>query len=399
MMLKIIRDDVKEHYYDPTFHGLNLDDKFRTADEKIKQATSNSQVFTIIAQTLMELNDSHTFFLPPPRGFRIEYGWQMQMIGDKAYVIAVKPGSDAEAKGLKIGDTVHLIDGFKPARENMWILNYLFRALSPRSTQRLAIQSPSGPSRELEIAAKVREGQKLLDLTNTVQRQNYLIELQSREHLTRHRFVELGNDLLIWKMPQFDLSDKELEGVMGRVKKHNALILDLRGNAGGYIDTMRYLVGYFLDDEIKIGDIKGRKETKSLVSKKAGAFEGKLIVLVDSDSASASEIFARMMQLQKRAVVIGDRTSGSVMVSRQYPRSIGTDTVVFYGTSITEADIIMPDGQSLEHAGMTPDEMMLPTGEDLAAGRDPIMTRAAALVGIKIDPEKAGTFFPIEWPK
>ena len=337
-MLKIIKDDVKEHYYDPTFHGLDLDEKFRAADEKIKLAASNSQVFTIIAQTLMELNDSHTFFLPPPRGFRIEYGWQMQTIGDKAYVTAVKPGSDAEAKGLKVGDTLQLVDGFKPARETMWILNYLFRALSPRSTQRLTIQSPGGPSRELEIAAKVREGQKMVDLTNTVQSQNYFIEMQAREHLTRHRFEEVGNDLLIWKMPQFDLTDKELERIMGRVKKHKALILDLRGNGGGYVDTMRYLVGYFLGNETKIGDVKGRKETKELISKRAGAFEGQVVVLVDSDSASAAEIFARMMQLQKRAVVIGDRTSGSVMVARQYPRTIGTDTVVFYGTSITEAD-------------------------------------------------------------
>ena len=399
MMLKIIKDDVKEHYYDPAFHGLDLDEKFRTADEKIKQAASNSQVFTIIAQTLMDLNDSHTFFLPPARGFRVEYGWQMQMVGDQAFVIAVKPGSDAEAKGLKVGDTLLQIDGFKPVRENMWILNYLFRALSPRSVQRVTVQSPGGPSRELEIASKVREGQKLLDLTSTVQRQGYIIELQSQEHLMRHRFEEVGKDLLIWRMPQFDFTDKELEGVMGRVKKYKFLILDLRGNGGGYVDTMRYMVGYFLGDESKIADIKGRKETKPLNAKKAGAFEGKLIVLVDSQSASAAEIFARTMQLQKRAVVIGDRTSGSVMMSRHYQRQLGTDSVVFYGTSITEADVIMPDGKSLEHAGMTPDEVLLPTGADLAAGRDPIITRAAAMLGFEIDPQKAGGFFPIEWPR
>src|SRR5690349_13812644 len=95
MMLKIIKDDLKAHYYDPTFRGMNLDEKFSAAEEKIKNATSNSQVFTIIAQTLIELNDSHTFFLPPPRGFKVEYGWQMQIIGDQAHVIAVKPGSDA----------------------------------------------------------------------------------------------------------------------------------------------------------------------------------------------------------------------------------------------------------------------------------------------------------------
>ena len=399
MMLKIIKDDVKEHYYDPNFHGLDIDGKFKEAEEKIKQATSNSQVFAIIAQTLMALNDSHTFFLPPPRGFRIDYGWDMQIIGDKAYVTAIKPGTDAEAKGLKPGDIVQVIDSFKPTRENMWILNYLFRGLSPRSAQRLTVQSPGGAPRELEIASKVREGQKLLDLTNTVQLHDYIIQVQARDRLTRHRFQELGNELLIWKMPQFDLSDKELEGIMGRVKKFKTLILDMRGNGGGYVDTLRYMVGYFTGDTTKIGDVKERKEMKPLMSKKAGAFEGKLIVLVDSDSASAAELFARVMQLEKRAVVIGDRTSGSVMMSRHYSRGIGTDTKVFYGTSITVADIIMTDGASLEHAGMVPDEVLLPSGEDLAARRDPIITRAASLVGINIEPEKAGAFFPVEWPK
>jgi C-terminal processing protease CtpA/Prc len=399
MMLKIVKDDLKEHYYDPTFRGLNLDEKFKAADEKIKQATSNSQVFSIIAQALLELNDSHTFFLPPMRGFRVEYGWRMQVIGDACHVTAVKPGSDAEAKGLKAGDILHTVDGFKPARENLWVLNYLFRALSPRSSQQLVVQSPGGQPRQVEIASKVRQGQKLLDLTNSIERHNFLIELQAEDHLMRNRLQEVGDGLLIWKMPQFDLSEKELEGVMGRVKKHQALILDLRGNGGGYVDTMRHMVGYFLGKEIKIGDVKGRKESKPLMSKKAGGYEGRLVVLVDSNSASAAEIFARVMQLEKRAAVLGDRTSGSVMMSRHYPRGMGTDTVVFYGTSITEADVIMADGKSLEHTGMTPDEVLLPTGEDLAAQRDPVLARAAALLGVKLDPEKAGALFPVEWPK
>jgi C-terminal processing protease CtpA/Prc len=399
MMLKIIKDDVKEHYYDPTFHGVNLDESFKAADEKIKQATSNSQIFAIIAQTLMALNDSHTFFLPPMRGFRVEYGWQMKAVGDLCYVTIVKPGSDAEAKGMKAGDIIQKIDGFDPTRQNLWILNYLFRALSPRSAQQLVVQSPGGQPRELVINSKVREGQKLLDLTNSAQFHDFLVQLQSEDYLNRHRFQEYGNELLIWKMPQFDLTEKEVEGIMGRVKKFKSLILDLRGNGGGYEETMRHLVGYFLGAEVKIADIKSRKDTKPLMSKKAGGYEGKLIVLVDSDSASASEIFAREMQLEKRATIIGDKSSGSVMQALHYPRALGTDSVVFYGTSITDADVIMSDGKSMEHVGVTPDELLLPTAEDMAAKRDPVLAHAADLAGVKLDPEKAGALFPVEWPR
>jgi len=113
-------------------------------------------------------------------------------------------------------------------------------------------------------------------------------------------------------------------------------------------------------------------------------------VLVDSRSASAAELFAGVMQIEKRGVVLGDRSSGSVMESKHYSEKTGADTVIFYGVSVTVADLIMTDGESLEHAGVTPDEIVLPTAADLASGRDPVLSRAAELLGVKISPADAG---------
>jgi hypothetical protein len=86
------------------------------------------------------------------------------------------------------------------------------------------------------------------------------------------------------------------------------------------------------------------------------------------------------------------------MRARDYSYKSGTDTVVFFGASITDADIIMSDGKSLEHLGVTPDEALLPAAADLAAGRDPAMTHAAELAGVKLSADKAGSLFPYEWP-
>ena len=73
--------------------------------------------------------------------------------------------------------------------------------------------------------------------------------------------------------------------------------------------------------------------------------------------------------------------------------------VVFYGASITDADLLMTDGGRLETKGVTPDESVLPTAADLVAKRDPALARAAAILGLNLDPFKAGTLFPIEWKK
>jgi C-terminal processing protease CtpA/Prc len=86
------------------------------------------------------------------------------------------------------------------------------------------------------------------------------------------------------------------------------------------------------------------------------------------------------------------------MEARRYGHEAGVDTVVFYGVSITESDLIMSDGKSLEHTGVTPDELVLPTAADLAAGRDPVLASAAGRLGVKLSAEDAGKVFPYEWP-
>lgn len=403
-MLKTIKEDIKKNYYDPNFKGLDLDARFKTAEEKIQQAQSLSHIFSIIAQALLDFDDSHTFFIPPSRTERVEYGWEMQMIGNQCFVVSVKPGSDAEAKGLKSGDQVLVVGGFKPTRELMWKINYLFYSLRPVPTLPVTVQSPDGSQRQLEIAAKITRGKRVLDLTGKDGGQdiNDLIRTSEDDsRLNRHRYITVGEKLMIWKMPQFDMDESQVASLMDKVKKHEMLILDLRGNGGGYVKTLEWLTGHFFDKDIKMGELKGRKEMKPQAAKgKADkAFTGKLVVLVDSKSGSAAEVFARVVQLEKRGVVIGDRSSGAVMRSMRFEHELGSGTVVMYGASVTDADLLMADGKSLERVGVMPEELLLPTAADLAAGRDPVITRAAATLGVAISPEKAGTFFPIEWKK
>ena len=165
---------------------------------------------------------------------------------------------------------------------------------------------------------------------------NIIIEAENEARLNRDRFFE-KDDVIIWKMPGFDIYDEqELVNVMERVKKHQSLVLDLRGNGGGLVVMLKRLLGYFFEQDLKISEMKYRKEVKAETakSKGSGGFKGKLVVLIDSRSASASEIFSRVIQLEKRGIVVGDRSAGAVMQSIQYGHTVGQETVTFYGASI-----------------------------------------------------------------
>jgi carboxyl-terminal processing protease len=215
------------------------------------------------------------------------------------------------------------------------------------------------------------------------------------------RWIETDGRVMILRFPAFSFAQGHVDDVMKKARKNQALIIDLRGNGGGSVETLKEFISNFFDHEVKIADRQMRDNSKPLMAKSSGkdAFVGKLIVLVDSMSGSASEILARVVQLEKRGTVIGDQSAGAVMEARGYSYNIGLERELLYGASITDADLIMTDGKSLEKVGVTPDELLLPSAADLAAGRDPVLARAVQLAGGKMTPEAAGKLFAYEWPK
>jgi carboxyl-terminal processing protease len=395
-VLRVVKTELKDSYYDPNFNGVDIDVRFKTAEEKMANAASLEQLNGIIAQVLLDLNDSHTYFLPPHGSTRMEYGWRMQPVGDDCYVGAVRPGSDAEAKGLRAGDKVLSIDGKPMDRSKIWLANYFYYKLQRQTAMTLLVEKPDKRQQELAIKAKMRND------VNLDFRDFYFVQREphrEEERRSRDRFQALSDDVLVWKMREVEFAPDELENRIGRLKKRKALILDLRGNAGGYTRSLEDLAGYFFDSKLKIADRRGRKQLKPVMvrTKKENVFKGRLIVLIDGSSSSEAEVFARLVQLEKRGIVIGDRSAGSVMQARYLPLQIGALNLIDFGIVATEADLITADGKSLEHVGVTPDVLLLPTAEDMSTQSDPVLAHAASLLGVKLDPKKAGQMFPTEW--
>jgi C-terminal processing protease CtpA/Prc len=398
-MLKVIKKELQNRYYDPAFGGMDLDERFQKAETDIVAATSLGHVFGIIAQAVLDLDDSHTRFIPPGRVAKFEYGWRMRMIGDTARVLAVKPGSDAEAKGLKAGDAVLSVDGNALNRQNAKIFSYRYYVVRPAPAMRLVVQSPGGQPRQLDVMTMVDRGQRVVDLTQGEDIWDILRRLENQSD--EHRYAESADgSVFLWNIPSFLSEERQIKRIAGKLLKCKSAVIDLRGNSGGYINSLTCLLGLLFDHDVRVGQPKGRDKTwPPIIAKTQGAkaFTGKLVVIVDSDSSSAAELFARVIQLEKRGTVVGDRTSGAVMQARFHSKEMGGETVVMYGISIAEAEVIMGDGQSLEKVGVTPDMIALPSGEDLAAGRDPVLSHALLQLGVLTPAAEAGKLFPYRW--
>lgn len=383
---------LKEDYYDSNYKGIDLKKRFAAARERIGELDYDWQMYRVLVQVLMDFDDSHTYVVLPPREERFDYGFSMQMIGSDCLVTVVKPGGGAEAAGLAVGDRVLKVGKLEPSRGDLWKLFYIIYRLDPINTVQLTVQRIDGTEKVLTVKGKIisskedREDRKR-------QRQN--------EETEPVKCVELNKDIIACKLRTFSTEKSEIDKMMKRVAGYQKLILDLRGNGGGSVEIEEHLTGYFFERDVKIADMKRRKKTENRVARSKGshAFKGELSVLVDSDSASASEIFARVIQIEKRGRVLGDVTSGSVMTSYFYPvfkaRSLSgaTDRLYPLFISVTIGDVIMSDGGKLEKQGVIPDIPLIPTGSALNLRMDPVLAVASTIFGHDMTPEAAGKFF------
>ena len=398
-MLRNVAADVPKYYFDIKLHGVDWDAKVREAKRNIDTADSLNGGVSEIAALLDTLNDSHTVFYPPPRTTTHDYGFEMEMIGDHCFITRVLSSSDAEGKGLKPGNEVLTVNEHPVSRKTIWRIHYIYDVLRPQPGLRLTLADETDHPRQLEVMAKLSTSTVIKYFLHQGVNQR-VRDQDALHHSLRARYFEKGDDLLVVKIPEFAFSAEETDNIIGNMRKHKGVVLDLRGNPGGFTDTLDRLLGGIFQYDRKIYDHIGRDSTKPVVAtgRHHNAFIGRFAVLIDSESASASEVFARSVQLERRGFIVGDRSAGMVMEARFYGHETSLGSQVLYGASVTVADLVMPDGQSLEHVGVEPDIVILPTAQDLADKKDPVLAKAAGMVGVKLSPEEAGTAFPYEKP-
>jgi carboxyl-terminal processing protease len=151
------------------------------------------------------------------------------------------------------------------------------------------------------------------------------------------------------------------------------LVIDLRGNPGGYLDSAVEIASHFLpkDSVIVTEDYKGKQAND--VQKSNGSDDvpagTKVVILIDQGSASASEILSGALQDQHVATLIGTRSFGKGSVQQLIP-------VDGASLKVTIARWLTPNGSSIMGNGITPDILVTRTAQDVSAGKDPQMERA-----------------------
>jgi carboxyl-terminal processing protease len=291
-----VMDDIQRYYVDP------VDGKSLTES-------------AIIA--MLEKLDPHSTYIPAEElneaqmsinGSFVGIGVRFQIVKDTVNVVATIPGGPSEKLGLMAGDKIVMVDGSTIA--GIGIKN---------NDVRTKLMGDLGTKVKIEI--KRKNIPKNIEFTITRDK----IPVYS---VDAHYMID--KEIGYIKLNSFSRTTvEEVQSALIELKSKGmkSLIFDLQGNGGGLLDAAHKLADEFLSGDKLIVYSEGRAQPRSnLKAGKKGMFEdGKLIILTDEYSASASEILSGAIQDWDRGLIIGRRTFGKGLVQRPMPLSDGSE--------------------------------------------------------------------------
>ncbi|MFZ2836123.1 MAG: S41 family peptidase [Candidatus Saccharimonadales bacterium] len=155
-----------------------------------------------------------------------------------------------------------------------------------------------------------------------------------------------------------------------------SVILDLRGNGGGYLGAAQDVAGLWLDEKVVVSERTGGRTTEELKTGKDALLAGiQTVVLVNGGTASASEIVAGALQDYGVATLLGEKTFGKGSV--QQVLDLGAGTVL----KVTIAKWYTPKGNNINKEGIEPDQTVVLGQADASSGNDPQLQAALKLLG------------------
>lgn len=160
-----------------------------------------------------------------------------------------------------------------------------------------------------------------------------------------------------------------------KAKGVSNVILDLRGNGGGYLNAAQEVAGLWLENKVVVSERTGERVTEELKTGNNAPLNGvKTVVLVNAGSASASEIVAGALQDHGAATLVGEKTFGKGSVQRIM------DLRMDARLKVTIAKWYTPKGKNISKEGISPDKKVDLSREDVNSGKDPQLDVARELL-------------------
>ncbi len=331
--------------------------------EQVNNASStvDSKIWGSIAGLAASYGDPYTVFFPPKeakmfqddiRGNFGGVGMEVGMKSNQLVVIAPIKGSPADRAEVKAGDAILSINGTSTAGMSVDVAVDLIRGEVGTQVKISFLSSGATKPAEKTITRETIN----IPVIDTAKKPNGVFVI------TLHSFTANSADLFRGALREFVLSGD------------HKLVLDLRGNPGGYLDAAWDMASYFLPagKVIVTEDFGKNKAPNVYKSKGYNAFNSNLRmeILVDGGSASAAEILAGALKEQGVATLVGTKTFGKGSVQELVPITDNTSL------KVTIARWLTPQGHNLSHDGLDPDYNVPVSDADAKAGNDLQMAKA-----------------------
>lgn len=344
---------------------------WRVLDEKFVPSTTTESVndqeklWGTIQGLAISFGDPYTVFLPPQQSEIFEedirgsfggVGIEIGMRDNILTVIAPLKDTPGDRAGIQSGDQIIKVDGTSTERLSIDEAVSLIRGEVGTVVSLTLLRDGAN---DLIIADVVRAIIEIPTITAELRADGvFVIEL--------FNFSAISPDLFRDALREFVISGS------------NKLLLDLRGNPGGFLEASVNMASWFLPTGKVVVRESGRngKNVRTYRSKGFDIFNKnlKMIILVNRGSASASEILAGALREHGIATLVGEKTFGKGSVQELVDI---TDTTAL---KVTIAQWLTPNGISISADGLIPDVVVEMTSEDIEAGEDPQFDKAVELL-------------------
>lgn len=278
-------------------------------------------------------------------------GIEMALRDGYIRILRTLPDNPAEKAGIKAGDIIYKIDD-----EEVYAL----------SSDEIASKLRGAAGTQVKLTVVRDNAEKSFELT--------------RETINNvSAYVTYDGSTAIITVTRFDNSTGTLvqKIVADEFAAHNVkkVILDLRGNGGGYVSAAKDLLSLWIDGDVVLVQKTGGLTHDTTYANRGQARLANMptVVLVNGTSASASEIVAGALKDYKKATILGETTYGKGVVQTLFDLSGGSLL------KVTTARWYTPNGASINGEGVTPDIEVELTYDDTNMGRDPQLDAAKAL--------------------